>query len=855
MSSWSAALRIARRDARRARGRSALVLAMVALPVLGVTAVDVLARTYQLSPEQQATRTLGAADLALADSGVARVAQDSGPSGGWQPVDETPRERPADLTAAVPPGSRSVQERRTSARAAVPGRVVEAEVHELPYDDPVAAGIYLPVTGRAPEGTGEAVLTAALADRLGAGPGTRVDLPTGAVTVVGTVASTDRSDLLAVVLDPGALPASAGAYRLLVDLPGPLTWDVVEAANARGLLATVRTPAVPGAPPPLEVPQGTGTTTGVGLVVGMALLEVVLLAGPAFAVGAKRQERVLALLVATGAERRDLRRTVLAGGLVLGAVAGAVGVLGGIALAAAALPVLPRWNAAVPGPFDVRLLEVLGIAVLGAGTAVGAALLPALLAARQDPLAALTGRRGVRRTSVRVPLAGLAVAAAGTALALQGARARSVNTVLAGAALAELGLVATTPAIVGLAGRLGPLLPAAPRLALRDAARNRLRTAPAVAAVLAAVAGSVAVSTYVSSLDRDDARRYTPAAAHGVVTASLSTSDAALADDVARVLQDRLPGTTAVPVRALGAGTTRDPGYVELTTRPDAGCEAGRCEEGSYASRFEGQFAVGGPALAQVVSGVPASDAAVLDRGGALVPPSSLRPDGTALLLVHPPGDLDGTQGREVVVSAAALPAGARQQPLLSEQAARALGLPVGVVGLAALPPAMPTDADEDRLRAAVLQVAAGASVDVERGYESRYGIGLLVLLGGSALLVLGASGIATGLAAADGRADLATLAAVGASPGLRRLLAASQSVVTAGLGTVLGTVAGLVPAVGLIRAINAPDATGYVRPVPFPVVVPWPSIAVTLLVVPLLAGLLAAALTRSRLPLVRRVA
>ena len=44
---------------------------------------------------------------------------------------------------------------------------------------------------------------------------------------------------------------------------------------------------------------------------------------------------------------------------------------------------------------------------------------------------------------------------------------------------------------------------------------------------------------------------------------------------------------------------------------------------------------------------------------------------------------------------------------------------------------------------------------------------------------------------------DLATLAAVGASPGLRRLLSGSQSVVTAGLGTVLGTVAGLVPAFG----------------------------------------------------------
>ena len=40
--SWRAALRIARREARRARGRTALVLAMIALPVLALsfTAVE-----------------------------------------------------------------------------------------------------------------------------------------------------------------------------------------------------------------------------------------------------------------------------------------------------------------------------------------------------------------------------------------------------------------------------------------------------------------------------------------------------------------------------------------------------------------------------------------------------------------------------------------------------------------------------------------------------------------------------------------------------------------------------------------------------------------------------------------------
>ena len=42
---WRAAFRIARRDALRSKGRSALVVAMIALPVLGVTAADVTYRS------------------------------------------------------------------------------------------------------------------------------------------------------------------------------------------------------------------------------------------------------------------------------------------------------------------------------------------------------------------------------------------------------------------------------------------------------------------------------------------------------------------------------------------------------------------------------------------------------------------------------------------------------------------------------------------------------------------------------------------------------------------------------------------------------------------------------------------
>ncbi len=65
LASWRLALRIARREAGRNRGRSLLIVAMIALPVLGLSAADVMIRTADLDPTETARRELGAADLSV----------------------------------------------------------------------------------------------------------------------------------------------------------------------------------------------------------------------------------------------------------------------------------------------------------------------------------------------------------------------------------------------------------------------------------------------------------------------------------------------------------------------------------------------------------------------------------------------------------------------------------------------------------------------------------------------------------------------------------------------------------------------------------------------------------------------
>ncbi len=874
MSALRATLRIARRDALRSRGRSVLVVAMIALPVLGVTAVDVVLRTYQLSPEQEAERSVGAADAAFSDSGLRSIEQTAGP--GYTSEDGVTRESPVDLLSVLPPGSRSVPDVSADRRVEAGGATTSVTVRALDHTDPLAEGLYRQAAGRPAAGPDEVVVTAALAERLSLEIGDELTLAgeSSGRIVVGEVADQSSRASLTVLLPsgqaPGDLSTGAPRRRLLVDVPDQLAWSAVEAANAVGVFVEPRRP-VPGAPPEPDFggQDDTETIAAVGLVVGMALLEVVLLAGPAFAVGAKRARRQLALLAATGGDARDVRRTVLGGGLVLGLVGAAVGVAGGLALAAAGLvalervPDLARFNGDVPGPFEVRPLEVLGIAAIGVGTALLAALLPARSASRQDVVAALTGRRGTVRSGAGLPVLGVLAAVAGAAIALEGARRREVLVILAGSALAELGLVAVTPALVGAAGRLGPLLPVAGRLALRDAARNRGRTAPAVSAILAAVAGAVAIGTFVASLDADERQSYVAAAAPGSAVVGLYGDAVDMLPAVLPVLERELPAAEVVVARAVGGSEgSVDGSWLEVVLPGEPDCRTDASGAGSPGPCYRqlpptylGGLQVGDGRLVHALTGARGPELArTLDEGGVVVPAGYLADDGTATVVVHGPDD-DGTGGREVALSAAALPADAYQAIVLSEGAAASLGQLVAPVGLVVRTSELPTVQQEDRVKAAMVALAGDeTSVYVERGYASDYGITVLALAVGSALLVLGASGIATGLAAADGRADLATLASVGATPGMRRRLAGAQSLVIAALGTALGVVAGLVPAVGFIRALNSPP-DGVPRAVPFPLVVPWELLLVTGLVVPLLAALAAVLLTRSRLPLVRRLA
>ena len=898
---WRAALRVARREARRARGRSALVLAMIMLPVAALAFIAVAQDTFTLTPNERANRLMGTAQAMVVWPHDGPVQQDpahldafgfSGPASETaEPTGPPSIER---LLALLPPGTTAIGDQVGTLAVDTAAGTGNLGARMLDVADPLARGIYRQLSGRAAASTDEVVLTPAAARRLGVGVGGSVRLADGSRTlrVVGIVEDPEALKATTIILRPGALPRQALSddrqnQRWLVATPGPLTWAQVRQLNTHGLVAVSRHVL---AHPPSQAERYPGFEGGndqqlgvAALVGGLAMLEIILLAGSAFAVAARRRRRDLALVAAAGGTPAQLRRIVLADGVVLGTVAAVSGVALGIAAAAASRPLLERLSSIRTGAFRVFPEALAALAAVAVVTGVLAALVPAWIAARQDVVAALAGRRGITRSRRRWVVLGAVLAAAGALVAATGARRASATVIVAGLVVVELGLVLCTPALVGLVARMGRLLPLAPRIALRDTARNRTAAAPAISAVMAAVAGSLAVGVVligVSERARDSYRvlgrpgdvfvlSFGRTVPPDVVATLRSTMPVQQIHRInlpscgggagSCVVGRRVPTARACPYDLLG----RDPTPIEQrAARRDSRCDG----VGDRYQYFGGMGSTGGmtviidPAAVGAVANLAAEDAdraaAALRAGNVVVDdPRHLDSGRVTLAITTVTSSGDKGTTRTAIAPGVALPH-RPQAPItmMTRQTARSLGLDsVAAVALATTS-RVPTVAEEDRLRAALgSQLDKGLGMYVERGPQAG-APGLVVLAVVAGVITLGAAAIATGLAAAEGRADLSTLAAVGASPRVRRALSLSQSGVIAGLGSLLGAIAGLGAATAVLFALNRAYAGLWPAPAPYPIAVPWLNLGVALLVVPLISMLGAGLLTPSRLPIERRL-
>ncbi|WP_412539858.1 FtsX-like permease family protein [Longispora sp. K20-0274] len=919
MSALRTTLRMSWRQLRRAKGRSVLIVTMLMLPVLALSWTAATYDMFRLTPREQAVRALGAADVAVTRPQSTALFQEPTKLA-WSTPDMSRRDTPSEpagrdqIAAFLPAGSRLLLDRTggTAVFATRGAGIAKLETRSLDYTDPLAEGILRQLSGAAPKRAGQVALSRKAADRLGAAVGDVVRLGDGTAsyTVVGLVERPDGIADQFVVALPGTLPDSDPATpavgdRYLAALPAGLPWAQVRELNRSGVVAMSR--AVLLDPPPRsEVPyyanwrEDSGlpvseTSLAYGtLVVALSLLEVVLLAGPAFAVGARRRQRELALVGAAGGTPAQIRRIVLADGLVLGMVAAVAGVAVGLAAAWFARPLVEEVLVGQrAGAFRVLPLGQLAAVGLAVGTGVIGALVPAFTAARVNLVQALSGRRGVTRSKRRWVALGLVLVAGGIGAVSYAALERLIPVLIAGLVAFELGAVLCTPALVGAVSRLGRFLPLAPRIALRDAARNRASAAPAIAAVMAAVAGCVALGGYLAGDQARQAADYRPSYPVGTVAAPFhrADGDTAAAGRVAAALRRTLAlgPTHDVSTPVCPAGSPDKAGSCEVTVEmPVArrcpydwrilGREANakeqkaaladqRCDRLDQVSSNMVSNLVDDGAAVGTVTGVsgPTLDRAVADlrAGKVLVTDARLITDGTVTVLRSVYGDTpDG--GRPVPVEtrtrlpAALLPgAVGGTRAVLPPQVLAGLGLVAQPVGLVGTVTRMPDTGDEDRARAALQSASEGAYMEVERGtpaYDTEKTQMLIVLMVAACVVMLGAAWIATGLAAADGRADLSTLGAVGATPGFRRRLSLSQAGVIAILGGLLGSVVGLGMMYAVLFSVNESHRGGWPATSPLPLDAPWPLLGLVVLAVPVLAMTGAGALTRSRLPIERRL-
>jgi putative ABC transport system permease protein len=168
------------------------------------------------------------------------------------------------------------------------------------------------------------------------------------------------------------------------------------------------------------------------------------------------------------------------------------------------------------------------------------------------------------------------------------------------------------------------------------------------------------------------------------------------------------------------------------------------------------------------------------------------------------------------------------------------------VVGVLATTTRPPTDHEMQAVRGRLQTLSAHSYVDEETGYHNPSQWALYLMVGIASIIALGAASIATALANTDGREDLVTLGAVGASPRTRRTMSMSRAGVVAGLGCLIGVAAGFVPAYAWTRGDRAQLGSDNA---PLHFIVPWPPILLALIGVPVIAALLAGVVTRSRLP------
>lgn len=775
-------------------------------------------------------------------------------------ADDVDTLRAADGVAAADGQLELWTEVRAGGERAYPRATVRASDPRLEAQE-LTAGAF-------PAASGEVALPEPLADRLEVGVG-------DTITVVrelwdeGGETSTDASEVVTVVGltdDPsGAFAQSEGA--VIADAEDATRWyaqdyggaapsyetavvalsEGADVETVRAELAQALAPTVPDARVQTKQERAEDLTAQVtgdsdaltGIVLGfaaVALLVAALVVANTFQVLVAQRTRMLALLRCVGAEKGQIRRSVLVEATLLGLVSSAGGLAAGLLLAQGTLVVLGNANPDVPLPAAVPVTPAVVLVPLVVGTLVTlvAALAPARAATRVAPLEALrpadqpVGLRRAGRT--RAVLASLLVLGGVGLLALGVVVSGTEGGVMVGLPIGILGgtlsfigvvvgAVLWIPRVVSLAGGLLASTGPSARLAAANTLRNPRRTSATSAALLIGVTLVAMMSTGAASaratLGNELASQFPVDVLVADPDISLDGPDDAEAD-LTPALLERLAGIdgvaatgATVTVTTAWADDAGDLGWLELRAlAPDDATTLLRAPD----------HAAG---LADDTVVVARDDA---ERSGVV--------DGDTLTLT-----VDGGEPVQRTAHVTDFPTGLVVTP--ATLAAMGVDLPANEAWLRLADDAdavVAMDDIQELLSEVPVQVMGAALERV--AFEGIVDTLLAVVLGLlAAAVVIALIGVANtlSLSVIERRRESATLRAIGLTRGQLRASLAFEGSLIAGVGAVLGIVLGL--AYGWTGAMTVMRALGAVS-----LEVPWRELVIAL-VVAVVAGLLASVL------------
>ncbi len=493
----SAILRLARRNVRRNPGRSAVVVALVALPVAALSFGVLFVGLWTSSDEEQQRVALGQAD-AMVQVMLAPGVLPGAPS---LPSEEEVRER-----LGLPDDAELLPTR--SGDLALPtgsgDEVQLAQWEEVDLSAPLMVDRFRLVDGRLPEAPGEVLVVDDLA---GAGERLTVALPSLELEVVGRVRSLvvpgkprlplEHRSEPSVIAAPGTMPPPGDpVWSTGVDISGPAWY----ASGVGDSLGTER--FVDGAllieerrDPGAQAAQLSLFAAG-----ALAFLWCGLVAASALSIGARRRRRELGLLAANGADPAMLRRAIAADGVVLGGIGALLGLLGGWGVGALFTDRARTLGSLTGGDWSISPLVVAAVA-MGWASAAAAGSLAGRGLARQPVLDLLAGRSPRPKGAPRWFGAGavaFGVCALLTVWATSDLPERGPARYVIPVSVVVAGVVAVLALSVGgirVAPRLAGRSVVA-RLAARDLDRFGARTAAATGAIALTLTATTAAAIF-----------------------------------------------------------------------------------------------------------------------------------------------------------------------------------------------------------------------------------------------------------------------------------------------------------------------------------------------------------------------